>query len=210
MNNTKTTIKAYLDEISSASPTPGGGNVSAFCGALACSLGIMVCNLTVGKKKYAGVEDEIKKIKDDLENFKNEFLRFADEDNKAFNKVMDAFKLLKEADDQKKIRSEKIEEATLEAATVPADVINACRRVVPLIKTLVVKGNQNSISDAGVAASLVSTAAQGAYLNVLINVSSLNNKPIGDELLKKSEFALEEVKMHTENILSGIKKSLVV
>ena len=207
--NTTITLKSYLDEISSSSPTPGGGNVAAFSGALACSLGIMVCNLTIGKKKYADVEDEIKKIKDDLENFKNEFARLAEEDNKAFNKVMEAFKLLKETDAQKKIRSEKIEEATLEAASVPADVIDACRKVIPLFKTLVIKGNQNSISDAGVAASLISTAAQGAYLNVLINVSSLTNKAIGDELHKKSEQALEEVKMRVENILSEIKKSLV-
>jgi formiminotetrahydrofolate cyclodeaminase len=207
--NTSISLQEYITDISSSSPTPGGGNVSAFCGVLACSLGIMVCNLTIGKKKYADVEGEIKKIKDDLENFKNEFITFAEEDNKAFNKVMDAFKLLKETEEQKKIRSEKIEEATLEAATVPADVIDACRKVIPLFNSLVTKGNRNSISDAGVAASLISTAAQGAHLNVLINVSSLANKPIGDELLKKSELSLEEVKMRVENILSEIKNSLI-
>ena len=206
--NTSITLQEYLNELSSSSPTPGGGNVSAFCGVLACSLGIMVCNLTIGKKKYADVESEIKEIKAQLENFQNKFLNLAEEDNKVFNKVMDAFKLLKETDAQKKIRSEKIEEATLEAASVPADVIDACRKVVSILKTLVIKGNQNSISDAGVAASLFSTAAQGAYLNVLINVSSLNNKAIGDELLKKSELAYEEVKMHSEYILTEIKKSL--
>lgn len=207
MNTTKS-IQEYITELSSNSPTPGGGNVSAFCGVLACSLGIMVCNLTIGKKKYAEVENEIKEVLSKLEEFKSEFIKLAEEDNKAFDKVMEAFKLPKETDEEKKVRSEKIENATLDAAVVPSKVIEVCRYVYPLIKTVSEKGNQNSLSDAGVAASLLLTASEGAFLNVLINCSSLSNKIIGNEFLKNTDIIFNEVKINTENILREVKKKM--
>jgi formiminotetrahydrofolate cyclodeaminase len=204
MNTTKT-IQEYINDLSSSSPTPGGGNVSAFCGVLACSLGAMVCNLTTGKKKYADVENEIKEVLSKLEELKSQFLKLAEEDNKAFDKVMEAFKLPKETDDEKKIRSDRIEKATLEAAAVPSQVIETCRSVYPLIKIIAEKGNQNSLSDAGVAASLLLTASEGAFLNVMINCTSLSNKIIGNEFLKNSEIIYTEVKSNTENILNHLK-----
>ena len=132
--NLTVSLKSYLDEISSSSPTPGGGNVSAFSGAMACSLGIMVCNLTIGKKKYAEVEEEIKDVSFQLPG----------DDNAAFDKVMEAFKLPKETEQDKKVRSEKIENATLHAASIPSQVITVCSNVMPLINTVASKGNQNS------------------------------------------------------------------
>jgi len=207
--NSSTTLKNYLDELSSSSPTPGGGNVAALCGALACSLGIMVCNLTIGKKKYAEVENEIKEVSIKLENYKNEFLKLAEEDNKAFNSVMDAFKLPKETDAEKKIRNNKIEEATIQAAAIPSSVIETCRSIIPYIKTVAAKGNRNSVSDAGVAAALLITSSEGALLNVMINCSSLANKIYAKEFFKIAETANDEVKMESERILSEIKKSLI-
>jgi formiminotetrahydrofolate cyclodeaminase len=207
--NTSTTIRNYLDELSSNSPTPGGGNASAFCGVLACSLGIMVCNLTIGKKKYAEVENEIKEILTKLESHKNDFLKLAEEDNKAFEQVMAAFRLPKETEEEKKTRSARIEEATIQAAVVPSNVIEACRSAIPLIKTVASKGNRNSVSDAGVAAMLLKTASEGAYLNVMTNCSSLSNKTYAAEFLKKSEVALNEVEIQVKEVLSDIKKMLV-
>jgi formiminotetrahydrofolate cyclodeaminase len=207
--NTSTTIKNYLDEVSSNSPTPGGGNVSAFCGALACSLGMMVCNLTIGKKKYAEVGNEIKEILIKLESYKNDFLKLADEDNKAFEQVMAAFRLPKETEEEKKTRSAGIEEATIQAAVIPSNVIEACRLVIPLMKTVASKGNRNSASDAGVGAILLKTASEGAYLNVMTNCSSLSNKTYAAEFLKKSEVAFNEVEIQAEKILADIKNSLV-
>ena len=206
--NTTTTLQNYLDELSSSSPTPGGGNVAAICGALACSLGMMVCNLTIGKKKYADVENEMKELLGKLETAKNDFLKLAEEDNEAFNKVMEAFKLPKETDAEKKIRNEKIDEATFEAAIVPSRVIKTSRLVIPFIETIALKGNQNSLSDAGVAAALLQTASEGAFLNVMINCSSLSNKIIGEELFKKSEVLLDEVKNNSERIVRNIKSKL--
>ena len=206
--NLDDSVRNYLDDISSSSPTPGGGNVSAFSGAVAGSLGIMVCNLTIGKKKYADVEEEIKDIKFELSLAQEEFLNLAEKDNRAFDKVMQAFKLPKDTDEQKKTRKESIEAATLEAAEAPAEVLKYCGKIIPLFQTLAEKGNQNSVSDAGVAAALISTAAEGAYLNVLINCSSLSNQTVAREILKKNEIILSEVKRAGDTISEEIKKKL--
>lgn len=207
MNVTKT-LKEYLDELSSNSPTPGGGNVAALCGVLSASLGTMVCNLTVGKKKYADVEQEFIELKSKLENYKGMFIELAVRDNEAFDKVMDAFKLPKDTDEQKSVRIQKIDEATFAAAEVPDQVIKACKELLPLIHTIAEKGNQNSLSDAGVAALLISTSAQGAYLNVLINCMALKNQTIAGEVLKSAEIRTEEIKSESNSILDNIKRRL--
>jgi formiminotetrahydrofolate cyclodeaminase len=201
-------LKNYLEELSSNSPTPGGGNVSALSGSLACNLGIMVCNLTIGKKKYADVEEEMKAIKTNLETLSVSFLELAAKDNLAFNKVMEAYKLPKESEDQKRLRSEKIEEATLAAAVVPSEVIATARKALPYIQKAAEKGNQNSVSDAGVALSLLSTAAEGAFLNVVINCTSLANKTVGREFMKKSEIIYDEVKNMSGSLITIIKSRL--
>jgi methenyltetrahydrofolate cyclohydrolase len=201
-------LKNYLEELSSNSPTPGGGNVSALSGSLACNLGIMVCNLTIGKKKYADVEEEMKAIKSNLERLNDLFLELALKDNLAFNKVMEAYKLPKESDDQKRLRSEKIEKATLAAAVVPAEVITTARKALPYIQKAAEKGNQNSVSDAGVALSLLSTAAEGAFLNVVINCTSLANKTVGREFMKKSEIIYDEIKNMSSSLIAIIKSRL--
>ncbi|PIW70387.1 MAG: methenyltetrahydrofolate cyclohydrolase [Ignavibacteriales bacterium CG12_big_fil_rev_8_21_14_0_65_30_8] len=202
------TLNNYLENLSSKSPTPGGGNVAAFSGVLASSLAIMVCNLTMGKKKYVEVEAEINDTKNELEKFKTKFSELADKDNTAFDKVMDAFKLPKETDEEKDARTKKIDEATFGAAEVPAEVINTCKDILPLIKTVAEKGNQNSLSDAGVAVSLINTAAEGAFLNVLINCTSLSNQTIGNEYLKRIEIIFEGVKNTCSEISSLINNKL--
>jgi formiminotetrahydrofolate cyclodeaminase len=204
-----TSLRSYLDEIASSAPTPGGGNVAAFAGAVACSLGIMVCNLTIGKKKYAGVEEELTKVKEKLTSLQNEFIRLAGEDNKAFENVMEAFKLPKDDDEQKAIRQERIEEATIHAADIPLEVIQTCNETCGYIHTAAEKGNQNSVSDAAVALSLLQTSAQGAYMNVLINCSSLTNKTAGGEILKRSEVLLDEVKESCSRSINEISQRLM-
>ncbi len=202
-------IQSYLQELSSDAPTPGGGNVAALSATLACSLGIMVCNLTIGKKKYIDVDEEMKKVKTELEDFKSCFIELAQKDNIAFDEVMKAFKLPKETEEDKKNRSEKIQEATFAAAVVPSEVIETCKKVLPLIETVALKGNKNSVSDAGVALSLLSTGAEGALLNVVINCTSLSNRTIGNELLKKSEILCDEIKSGTSKAIASIKATLM-
>lgn len=206
--NLEKPMQSYLDELSSSSPTPGGGNVAAMCGVLTTSLGIMVCNLTVGKKKYLDFEPEAIRIKEKLSTLKNDFIDLANKDNEAFDLVMEAFKLPKENDSQITFRNEKIQSATWEAAMVPAEVIRKCNEVLPLIKTIAERGNQNSLSDTGMATSLVSSSAEGAFLNVLINCSSLSNQITAREFLKSSEIIYNEVKEKSESIITSIIKRL--
>jgi len=206
--DTKKSIQKYLEELSSNSPTPGGGNVAALCGALSASLGVMVCNLTIGKKKYLDVEADMNQLKEKLNVYTERFITLAKNDNEAFERVMDAFKLPKETDEQKKLRSGAIEKSTLEAASVPAEVIANCRELLPFLEVISSKGNQNSLSDAGVAIAVTSAASEGAFLNVLINYSALNKKQKASELLNRAETLNAEIKEETQFLLSEIKNKI--
>lgn len=208
MDTTKT-ISEYLEELSSYSPTPGGGNVAAFCGALASSLGIMVCNLTIGKKKYADAESEIISIKEKLSSFQKNFLELASKDNEAFNKVIEAMKLPKENESEIEIRTNKIEEATILAAEIPSEVLRNCNSILPILKTLFEKGNKNSISDAGVSVALIKASAQSAYLNVLINCKLLSNQTIASEIRKSAQVVFDEIDKTANLYLSMITNSIL-
>ena len=207
MNPAKT-LQEYLTELSSNSPTPGGGNVAALCGALSASLGTMVCNLTIGKKKYADVENEMISVKQKLESYQKTFVELGAKDNAAFEKVMEAFKLPKETDAEKEIRSKKIEEATLGAADIPAQVMKTCADILPLLKIVIDKGNRNSLSDAGVAASLIGTAAKSAYMNVIINCSSLSNQTIAQEIKKRADVSIEEISRSSDFLVEQVVKAI--
>ena len=202
------TIENYLEELSSNSPTPGGGNVSALCGVLASSLGTMVCNLTIGKKKYAEVENELTVIKNKLGLIKENFRQLAKKDNEAFDKVMLAFKMPKETEEQKLERAKAIESATIDAAMVPAEVVATGMEILPLLETIAENGNQNSLSDAGVAVSLTKTAVEGAFLNIAINCASLANQTFANEILIREEMKYTEVKQKAEFIISSIIKKM--
>lgn len=207
MNSAKT-LQEYLNELSSNSPTPGGGNVAALCGALSASLGTMVCNLTIGKKKYADVENEMISVKEKLETYQKTFVELGAKDNAAFEKVMEAFKLPKETDAEKETRSKKIEEATIGAADIPAQVMKTCADILPLLKIIIDKGNRNSLSDAGVAASLIGTAAKSAYMNVIINCSSLSNQTIAQEIKKRADVSIEEISRSSDFLVEQVVKAI--
>ncbi|MEW5842041.1 MAG: cyclodeaminase/cyclohydrolase family protein [Bacteroidota bacterium] len=206
--NLSKTLQEYLTELSSNSPTPGGGNVAALCGALSASLGTMVGNLTIGKKKYANVENEMISVKQKLESYQKTFVELGAKDNAAFEKVMEAFKLPKETDAEKESRSKKIEEATIGAADIPAQVMKTCADILPLLKIIIDKGNRNSLSDAGVAASLIGTAAKSAYLNVIINCSSLSNQTIAQEIKKRADVSIEEISRSSDFLVEQVVKAI--
>lgn len=168
-------ITEFLDELASSSPAPGGGSVAALSGALGVALTSMVCNLTVGKKKYTAVEQEMKTILARAEELRKTLTDLIVRDTEAFNKVIEAFSLPKETDDQKALRSAAIQESTKEATLVPLRVMKLTVDGLALAKTVAEKGNVNSISDAGVSALMLYAAAEGAALNVQINLSGIND-----------------------------------
>jgi formiminotetrahydrofolate cyclodeaminase len=166
-----TTLNDFLSELSSDSPTPGGGSVAALAGALAAALTSMVANLTIGKKKYADVQDEIEGVLSKSEGLRLELTELMDEDAAAFDKVMDAMKLPKETDEEKAARTDAMQAALVDAAMVPLAVMEKCVEVIALAEVAAEKGNKNAVSDAGVAALMGRAGAHAAKLNVMINLS---------------------------------------
>jgi formiminotetrahydrofolate cyclodeaminase len=168
-------ISNFLNELASSSPAPGGGSVAALAGALGSALTSMVCNLTIGKKKYADVEPEMQRILQQSEALRRMFTDLVDRDTFAFNKVMEAFGLPKETDDQKALRSAAIQEATKEAALVPLEVMKHTIDALALAHVVAEKGNVNSVSDAGVSALMLHAACEAAALNVRINLKGIQD-----------------------------------
>jgi formiminotetrahydrofolate cyclodeaminase len=172
---TSKTVKSFLDELASNSPAPGGGSVAALAGAMGAALTSMVCNLTIGKKKYANSEAEIKTILAKSEELRKQFTLLIDKDTDAFNKVMEAYSLPKDSDDQKALRSSAIQASTKEATLVPLEVMKHVIDALALTKVIAEKGNENSISDAGVSALMLYGAVEGAALNVRINLGGIKD-----------------------------------
>ncbi len=203
-------IKDFNDELSSDSPAPGGGSIAALSGSLSASLSSMVAALTFSKKGFEELKEEMSNIGEETQKIKYEFLRDIDLDTDAFNRVMAAFKLPKKTDEDKKIRKEKIEEATKEATLVPLNVLKKSVRALELALEVTQKGNPNSLSDAGVAGLTGETCAWGAYYNVLINLQSIEDSEFVDKIRKEAKDYLdkaidisEKIKKHLMDNLNG-------
>ncbi len=167
------TNREFADELSTDSPAPGGGSVAALCAAQAAALTAMVGNLSVGKKKYAEVQNRVKEIAERGQELKDFFLQAIDDDTNSFNAVMDCFALPKNTEAQLKARNLAIAEATRGATRVPASVLEKIPELLELAGEIARIGNAASLSDAGVAILTALTAAEGAYYNVLINLEGL-------------------------------------
>jgi len=179
-------LREFVNELSMDSPTPGGGSTAALCGALSASLSSMVSNLSVGKKGYEKVEKEMKKNAVSAQILKDELLNAVDADTKAFNKVMAAYRLPKSTEEQKKEKDRAVEEALKEATLVPFSVLEKSIEAMKLAKEAALKGNKNSVSDAGVAALAAQTAAEGAYYNIKINLPNIQDKPFKTRIQRKA------------------------
>jgi glutamate formiminotransferase/formiminotetrahydrofolate cyclodeaminase len=173
----------FLDDLAAATATPGGGSAAAYAGAMAAALVAMVARLTVGKKKYAEVEPQMKEILAQAERLRRELTAGVEQDSAAFEGVMAAFKLPKETPEQQEKRAAAIQAATLQAAHVPLEAARRAVDVLALAERCVALGNLNAISDGASAAALSRAALTAASLNVRINVNSLTDKAAGEELL---------------------------
>lgn len=182
---TTKTVNQFLDEVASNSPAPGGGSVSALAGSLGAALTSMVCRLTIGKKKYLDVQVEMESILKKSEDLRSKLTSIIDEDTEAFNKVMAALGMAKETDDQKAKRNNAIQEATKSATLVPLKLMTLCEEGVGLARAVAEKGNRNSLSDAGVSLLLLQAAANGAALNVRINLPGLEDQKFREETYEK-------------------------
>jgi len=201
-------VSNFLDELASNSPTPGGGSVAALAGALGAALISMVGNLTTGKKKYEDVEEDIKKIISYAEKLRCELSQLIEEDVKAFNNFMATYKMPKETENEKKIRTEKIQESLIEAAKVPLKVAYKCLEVLSLSREVAEKGNINVISDAGVAVLLAEAALESAILNVKINLRMIKDEKIRTELSSSIKELLLKEKGQKEKVLKIVEERM--
>ena len=201
-------INTFSNEVSSESPAPGGGSVSALAGALASSLVSMVANLSFGKKEYKKNIDLIEKIGIEGQKIKNNLLQLVDADTKAFDDIMRAFRMKKKTPEEINSRQEKIQLATMHAINIPLSTMEFSLTALSLSKKIMKIGNKNSISDAGVAAELSAAAINGAYMNVLINLKDINSNEYKSRILKKSEKIVIASKKELEISRSFIYKKI--
>jgi glutamate formiminotransferase/formiminotetrahydrofolate cyclodeaminase len=194
--------ESFYEEVASSSPAPGGGSVAASAGALSAALAAMVCRLTVGKKQYAKVKDELSEVRDRADQLRGELTRLIETDKEAFNAVMEAFKLPKGSDEQVAQRDRAVEEANKGASLVPLEVMKKSCEALSSARTVAQKGNENSITDAGVAGLMGMAAVEGARYNVRINLTSITDKDFAQKLTEESE----AIKQQAEEIAAEIKR----
>jgi glutamate formiminotransferase/formiminotetrahydrofolate cyclodeaminase len=183
---------AFLDRLAAGTAAPGGGSAAAAAGAAAAALVAMVARLTVGKKKYAAVEAQMQATAERAEALRGALTAAVTQDAKAFEAVMDAFRLPKSTPEEEAARARAIEATTLNAARVPLQVAERSVEVLELAAGVVARGNLNAISDGGAAAALAQAALTGSSLNVRINAASLQDKKAALELLGQVQ-ALETI-----------------
>ena len=198
----------FANETASESPAPGGGSISAYVGSLGASLATMVANLSAGKR---GWEDQLQLFSDWAvvgQKIKSDLLKAVDEDTIAFNQIMLAFGLPKNTDEEKKTRTASIEEATKFACEVPLKVMKLAHSTLPLAADMIRKGNQNSVTDAGVGALCVRTAVYGAYLNVTVNASGLKDKAFAESITNAAKEILKDTIKTVDGLIEEVEKAI--
>jgi len=195
----------FLEDLSAATPTPGGGSAAAYSGAMAAGLVAMVARLTVGKKKYAPVEEQMSEIIPQADALRFRLNQAVSRDAAAFDQVMVAFRLPKETDIQKTTRLEAIQQATAHAAEVPLEVAEDAVEVLHLARQVAENGNPNAITDTGSAAALARAALTGAGMNVRINLTGLDDA----KLAASMQIRLEACQQQADALLAAIQESVV-
>lgn len=204
----KMNLNDFADETASESPAPGGGSIAAYLGALGISLGTMVANLSAHKRGWDERWQEFSAWADKGQKLKNKLLWLVDEDTHSFNKIMDAFKLPKNSEEEKKERSKAIQAATKYAIEVPFKVMETSLETFEVIKAMAEIGNPNSVSDAGVGALCARAAVMGAHLNVKINVADLKDEKFKTETLKNAAKIENDAQQLEEEILKLVNKKI--
>jgi len=201
-------IQIFLDELASKSATPGGGSVSALLGAQSAALTSMVCNLTIGKPKYAEVELEMQALLQKSDALREKLTGLIKADVDVFNRLMAAYGLPKETDTDKAARSEAIQTVLKAATEVPLDCARACAEAVELSRIAADKGSLGVISDAGAAVMAAYGGLKIAALNVYINTGSLKDRQLAETKLAELETILKDVDVAVEEIYQMVVTKL--
>ena len=193
-------VDRFLETLASSAPTPGGGGAAALCGALGIALGNMVGNLTLGKKKYADVQEDIQALNAEAEALRADFVTLIDADAEAFAPLSRAYSIPKDAPG----RDEIMESALLRAAEPPLEIMRKCAEALDVIADYAAKGSALAISDAGCAAALCGAALQAAALNVRINTKSMKNRAAAEEIDAETDELLQKYSTIAQEIYKRV------
>lgn len=193
-------IDKFLAELASSAPTPGGGGAAALCGALGIALGNMVGSLTLGKKKYADVQEDIQALNAEAEALRADFAALIDADAEAFAPLSRAYSIPKDAPG----RDEIMESALLRAAEPPLEIMRKCAEALDVIADYAAKGSALAVSDAGCAAALCGAALQAAALNVRINTKSMKNRAAAEEIDAETDELLQKYSTIAQEIYKRV------
>jgi methenyltetrahydrofolate cyclohydrolase len=199
------TIAAFLDDLASERPTPGGGGAAAVCGAIGAALVSMVANLTIGKKNYEAVSEELKAVNEKAEQLRAELTGAIDEDVAAFNSVMGAYGLPRATEEEKAKRTAAIQAALKDATLAPLRAVKACFEVMRLSAAVAEKGNLNVISDAGVAVLAANAGLRSAALNVFINAKAIKDRDFAEKQLAEVNALLTQAAEITEEVYRTVR-----
>ncbi len=202
------TVKGFAEETSRESPAPGGGTISAYMGALGAALGTMVANLSSHKRGWDDRWQEFSEWADRGQKLMDRLLLLVDEDTQAFNRIMNAFGLPKKTDEEKALRSQAIQDATLYATQVPLQTMKASFEAFDICRAMAATGNPNSVSDAGVGALAIRAAVRGACLNVKINAASLKDRTVADPLVAEAERLAQQADTVEQEIMKIVESKI--
>lgn len=198
----------FIERLSSKDPVPGGGGASALVGAIGIALGNMVGSLTVGKKKYAEVEEEMYQLKEQASKLQKEFLTLMNRDAQVFEPLAKAYGMPRSTEEERAEKARVMEVVLKDACLVPMEIMEKCCEAIDLIAVFAEKGSVLAISDAGVGAAFCKAALQGASLNVYINTKSMANRPYAEQLNEACDTMLMNYTNKADEIFETVKNRL--
>ena len=198
---TQNSCREFVEVLASSAPVPGGGGAAALVGAIGTALGNMVGSLTVGKKKYADVEDEIIALKHRCDSLQKDLLDQVPADAEGFEPLAKAYGIPKDDPNRDKV----LEEATIVACAVPMKIMELCCEAIDAIAVFAAKGSRLAVSDAGCGAVCCKAALQSASLNVFINTKSLKNREVAEEMNRKANGMLDKYCAMADEIFASVR-----
>ena len=202
------TIQEFLETLTPKAPVPGGGGASALAGAIGAALGGMVTNLTIGKKRYADVEEEMTDWREQLESLRREFVRLAKADEEVFAPLAACYSLPYGTEEEKKTKDRLMEENLLAASLVPISIMEKSMEALEILEELCEKGSRMAVSDVGVGVQLIRAALLGAVMNVYINTKSMKDRKKADELNTYADQMVEKGSCLADAIYHKVRQGL--
>lgn len=200
------TLQTYLDDLASSQPTPGGGSAAAVSGAMAAALACMVCQLTLGKKKYAAVQTEISTLLTQAEAQRQRFQQLMTEDIQAYGKLSACLKMSRDTEAERQTRTLALQNSLVEAALVPMEMGECAVTVMKICERVAEIGNSNVLSDIAVAASLAEGAGTGAAWMVRVNTQSLQDAEMAEIINQRLARALDELTRRGQQVLALVEE----